>query len=304
MTIVVAGYDEKGWARAYGKRTLQPLELHDLAEAYIISDSRLSSGSGGDRRVVSDDAPKVERLGVEVRRPLLAPRGYATNQTEPLFSTSCGFAYAGNEFLGRTITDRLRRALSFEYTWISKKREAGHYAICHRDSPQALRFSNASYNDDIDFEFKDLPPLASAHVADTLGAVMREVADDILKNEMENRRLKDYLKTSFVLGAACYAKKTVAIHRGSYRRDESVDPPWIQPLVEEVKRDDLVVLGQESWKAELQQVRDEARKVRGRVLGPMQAAVKRLIAAAEPDNFVGGGVQAGVLTVEGFELRT
>ena len=305
MTIVVAGYDEGDWASAWSNDASQALAPEDMSQAYILSDSRLSIGLGPHRRVVSDKAPKIERIPVAVAQPLFTPDGYTTDRVESRYTCSCGLAYSGNEFLGRTVMDRFRRAAElFEYTWISKTSTSeGHYAICSPESLDALRFSRTRYDRGIDFAHADLPPLPGILLVESLRQQMQAAADDILRHEKENDRLDDYLRTRFVLGTVCHLNKKVELHHASYKRDASVDPPWLNAVVEKVDRDGLVVLGQEGWKPDLEVVRDGARRARQQACGRMQLALKRCIANAEPKNFVGGDIQVGILTVqEGFSL--
>lgn len=294
MTIIVAGYDPDPWA-------LSRTASSPLTQAFILSDSRLSREAGQGRQIVSDAAVKIERIPIRIGIPLFTPAGTSTNCLNPSYEGSCGIAYAGNEFLGRSvIASFLRTAASLVYTWCgSGPGVPGRYEIVKETSPLAVSRSDSVFDEGIDFDVRDLPKVTGDILSTLLQEDFQTAIDDTLRHEANNGRLGDYLRTDLVLVTANPSEDSAKIFWVRVRRDESKVPPWLTAQVNFVQPDQLVVLGQTSWTDELTTVLREARRQGRSAVDEIQTRVTSLVQSAETENFVGGQLRRGTAAPHG-----
>ncbi len=298
MTIVVAGYDSDPWALSGTKGS-------PLTHAFIFSDSRLSRGAGQDRRVVSDEAVKIERVPIRIGVPIFNLAGTSTDRLNPSHEGSCGISYAGNEFLGRSVIAAFLRTLSsLVYTWCgSGPGVPGHYEIVKENSSLAVSRSDSVFDESIDFHLANLPKLTGEILATLLQEDFQTAINDILRYEINNGRLDEYLRTDFVLVTANPSESSARIYRTRICRDETKVPPWLTAKVDYVQPDQLVVLGQTSWTAELTTVYRESRGQAKFSDGAIQSRLKSLVQSTEGKNFVGGQLRRGTAAPHsGFEV--
>lgn len=330
MTIVVAGFDIDppfSYRRVAGLLYDEPATQHgptkeELAEeerqlyaealmkptkAFLLADSLLSRAANGGRQAVADEAEKLLEVEISLSIPEFFPHGYPSGRFTNLRKTSCGVAYSGSPHMWQFTLERFREEMrNLHYTWAgSDYGVPGHYAICRSRDPKDMAFAKGRFDESIDFDSSELPPLKGAFVADVFASCFDEALMDHFPKEYDNegQPVSFEIPIEFFLQVYCEKDKAPKIYRFGWEVDRGQFPMGYKSVHAEVQFDEVAVLGQVSWHPKLVQVRQQAIAASQSVQSAVEQALISLIDVNAPANYVGGRLRAGTLSYRGFEKR-
>ena len=231
-------------------------------KAFLLADSLLSRDADGGRQAVADEAEKLLEVEISLSIPDFSPHGYPSGGFTHLRKTSCGVAYSGSPHMWQFTVERFREEMrNLHYTWAgSDYGVPGHYAICKSSDPEDMAFAEGTFDESIDFDSRELPPLDGAFVADVFASCFDAALMDHFPKEYDNKGqpVGFEIPIEFILQVYCEKYKAPKIYRFGWEVDRGQFPTGYKSVCAEVQFDEVAVLGQVSWRPNLVQVRQQA----------------------------------------------
>jgi|GEM_PF-2118616 len=272
--------------------------------AFLIGDSVLSSKTThGSRIVRARKEMKVRDYEIRIGKPDLTVDGRIGQRVIESYTDSCGLAYSGDNLFFTSVESKFSkemRALRYTYRY-SEQENGGKYAISLPYESDAYDADSFRFDSSITFASVLLPKLKACIVAELLAKCTQDVIDDIFGEKLnrgENIEKKDF--TEFALTVYCRSSDRPVLFHVDIVSDLSVSPPWLKVRTRKIADDDLLVLGQKSWKSNFVQSRSNAVSGRSSIQSALIGTCGSLVSAAASGNYVGGEIVSGTTDSYGF----